>query len=315
MAVLVLSVLGCSGASPSPGSGAGPQTPVTSTEPDPGVVIALDDFAALNLLSLGITADVAYDAFGYATTAALYAEFGVKPKPYGAALDLEEIAAAKPDVIVGVSLPTTVQQQAGLERLATTAILDYSADWRTALDETAKAVGREERAERIEALIDENSDTLAKDLETAGEAGKPISVIAGSTETFFSPPVGTNLGSLLAGVGLDRPAPQRAEVSATAPFVNISAENLTANDGSALYLMKGRSYPIDKIITSPLYPKLRAVQAKRAFEVSGEMWFGSSPLSVLWVLDDLRATLLEGGRPSAEDSVGDRLRQLSETTG
>ena len=90
---------------------------------------------------------------------------------------------------------------------------------------------------------------------------------------------------------------------------------MTANDGSALYLMKGRSYPIDKIITSPLYPKLRAVQAKRAFEVSGEMWFGSSPLSVLWVLDDLRATLLEGGRPSAEDSVGDRLRQLSETTG
>jgi iron complex transport system substrate-binding protein len=286
-----------------------------ATESDPGFVVVLDDFAAANVMALGVTPDLAYDAFGYATTAALYDAAGVTPKPYGQSLAVEEIAAADPDVIVGVSLPTTVEQKDTLAELGTTAILDYTGDWRSALRATAKALGREDRAARVEALVDSGVTALKDDLAGAGRSGAVVSVLAGSPDGTFSPPVKTSLGSLIAGLGLERPAPQRADVSATAPFVNISPENLTANDGAALFLMKGRGYPVEGITGSPLYPKLKAVQADRVYQVSGEMWFGASPISVQWVLDDLRRTLLEDSDPLAESAAGERLQALVAATG
>ena len=292
-----------------------PNAPASAAEADPGTVVVLDDFAAMHVMALGITPDVVYDAFGYATSAAVFEAAGIAPKPYGQSLNLEQIAAADPDVIVGVSLPTTVEQRPALEKLGTTAILDVTADWRAGLRDAARALGREDRGRRVEALIDENLDTLKADLATAGRAGSVVSVIAGSAEGAFSPPEKTNLGALIAQVGLERPEPQQAAVEATAPFVDISAENLTDNDGAALFLMKGKTYPVEVVTESPLYPKLEAVQNDRAYTVSGEMWFGVSCLSVQWVLDDLRRTLVDGAAPLTDDDAADRLKALVDATG
>lgn len=289
--------------------------PSAATEADPGTVVVLDDFAAMNVLALGVTPDLAFDTFGYATTAAIFASAGVEPKPYGQSLNLEQVAAADPDVIIGVSLPTTVEQQAALEKLGTTAILDYTADWKTGLRATAKALGREDRADRIEALVDGSATSLKTDLAAAGRAGAVVSVVAGSADGAFSPPEKTNLGALIASLDLERPKPQQAEVEAGAPFVTISAENLTDHDGAALYLMKGGSYPIEAITKSPLYSELEAVQADQDHVVSGEMWFGAGPLSVQWVLDDVRRTLVEGADPLAEDEAAARLQALVDATG
>ena len=310
---LVLLASGCT-ATPAGSSVADGPSP-RSSDTDPGVVVALDDFAALNVLALGVTPDLSYDTFGYATTAAIMAEQGVSKKPYGATLNVEQVAAAKPDVIVGVSLPTTVEQKTRLDQIATTAILEYTADWQTALRGTAKTLGRAERAEEVITRIEADTDALKADLDQADQAGKAVSVIAGSTEDFFSPPVKTNLGALLAGLGPDRPSPQRAEVSASSPFVDISAERLLDHDGDALYLLEGSTYPISSLLKSPLYPRLEAVRQKRVHQVSGEMWFGSNPVSVQWVLDDIRATLLDGGQPLSKSAAPERLRSLVSSTG
>ena len=302
-----------------PGSTTTQSTPTApapaAAEADPGTVVVLDDFAAMNVLALGVTPDLAYETFGYATTAEIYRSAGITPKPSGQSLNLEQIAAADPDVIIGVSLPTTVEQQAALEKLGTTAILDYTADWKTGLRATAKALGREDRADRIEALIDGSAAGLKTDLAAAGQSGAVVSIIAGSPDGAFSPPVGTNLGALIEGLNLDRPEPQQAEVEASAPFVNISAENLTDHDGAALFLMKGKTYPIETVTASPLYPKLEAVQADKDYVVSGEMWCGAGPLSVQWVLDDIRRTLVDGTDPLAEAEAGNRLKALVDVTG
>ncbi len=108
----------------------------------------------MNVLARGVTPDLAFDTFGYTTTAAIFEQAGVTPEEYGQELDIEKVVAAEPDVSVGVSLPTTVVQQETLEKLAPTAILEYTADWRTALRDTAKVLGREDRAAQIEAQID-----------------------------------------------------------------------------------------------------------------------------------------------------------------
>ena len=311
--VAVTATLACS---PDGTADPAPSAPASAaTETDPGTVVVLDDFAAMNVLALGVTPDLAFDTFGYSTTAAVFEAAGIEPKPYGQSLNLEQVAAADPDVIIGVSLPSTVEQQAALEKLGTTAILDYTADWKTGLRATAKALGREERANRIEALVDGSAADLKTDLPAAGQSGAVVSVIAGSADGAFSPPVGTNLGALIKGLDLDRPEAQQAAVAAGAPFVNISAENLLDNDGAALFLMKGKTYPIEVVTGSPLYPKLKAVQADRAYVVSGEMWFGASPLSVQWVLDDVRRTLIDGADPVPEGDAGDRLKALVDATG
>ena len=56
------------------------------------------------------------------------------------------------------------------------------------------------------------------------------------------------------------------------------------------------------------------MQNDQAYVVSGEMWFGSSPLSVQWVLDDVRRTLLDGSDPLTEAEAGERLQALVAAT-
>jgi ABC-type Fe3+-hydroxamate transport system substrate-binding protein len=70
---------GC--AATSPGESTADQPAVRASEADPGVVVTLDDFASLNVLALGVTPDLAYDAFSYPTTAAIMAERKVETKP------------------------------------------------------------------------------------------------------------------------------------------------------------------------------------------------------------------------------------------
>lgn len=105
----------------------------------------------MNVLARGVTPDLAFDTFGYTTTAAIF-------EPLRRSTDRNSTSRRSwqrsPDVSVGVSLPTTVVQQETLEKLAPTAILEYTADWRTALRDTAKVLGREDRAAQIEAQID-----------------------------------------------------------------------------------------------------------------------------------------------------------------
>jgi iron complex transport system substrate-binding protein len=302
LALVTLLAAGCGSDTPS----ATPAASGSATAGDPGVVVALDDFAALNALSLGVRPDLVLDVFNYETSKAIWADQGITPVPYGAELDVEKVVAAKPDLILGVSIPTTVSQKATLEKVAPTTILDYTADWRTQLDQTARALGRTEQAATITARIDKDVTALKSDL----GAGRVVSVLS-HNETVYSVPEKTGLGSLLRDAGLDRPAPQKVQKEATAPFVDVSLEKLTEHDGQAIFLMTGGVYDPEPITSSPLWNRLSAVRDGKVYEVSAEMWFGTSPFAVDWVLDDLRATLLDGGKAAAPAEAAARFRAFT----
>lgn len=297
IAVAALLLSGCGAASaPAP---AGSSAPAGGA--DPGVVVALDDFAALNALSLGVRPDVVFDVFGYETSKAIWADQGITPVPYGSELDVEKVIAAKPDLILGVSIPTTVSQKATLEKVAPTTILDYTADWRTQLTQTAQALGRVPQAETVGKRIDADLATLKKDL----GAGRVVSVLSYS-EGVYSVPEKSGLGSLLRDAGLDRPAAQKVVKEATTPFIDVSLEKLTDHDGEAVFLMTGGAYDPKPITGSPLWNRLAAVGAGKVYEVSAETWFGSSPFAVDWVIDDLRTTLIEGGKAAGPGEAAAR---------
>ncbi|MET7952159.1 ABC transporter substrate-binding protein [Micromonospora sp. NPDC005324] len=276
---------------------------------DPGVVVALDDFAAINAISLGVQPDLVLDVFGYQTSKTLWTEFGLKTQPYGAELDIEKVIAARPDVIIGSSIPTNVSQRDKLSKIAKTAIVDYTAGWQTQLRQTADALGRTSDADRVIGRVTGELATLKKDLAASPFAGQPISVLS-NNQGIYSVPERSGLGSLLRDAGLDRPAPQKATTDATSPFVMVSAEDLKSHDGSAVFLMTGGAYDPKPITDSPLWPRLTAVASGKVYEVNAELWFGTSPFAVDWILDDVRAALLGQGRIGTANEAGRRLREF-----
>lgn len=272
---------------------------------DPGTVLALDDFAAVAALTLGVEPDVAYDVFGYESTPAILEAAGVPTEPYGPELSLENVAAARPDVIIGVSIPTTVSVQDQLETIAPTTVAQYTDTWQEQLRDVAEALGREERAEEVIDRVQAQSDELAADLAAAGLEGAVVSVV-GDNQGFFSPPAGTGVGSVVAGVGLARPAAQETAVQADSPFVAISEETLPDHDGDHLFLLSGGPYVTDALTGSPLWPSLSAVSTGAVGEVSGELWLSPSAFATAWVLDDLRRTLVDGEvAKSADDAAAE----------
>lgn len=189
-----------------------PSTPISPTRvPDPGVVVVLDGYAALLVLALGVTPDITYDAPGTTTTtttttAAVYRSAGITPLASGYPVDLAEIAAADPDVIIGVSQPSSPEEREALGMLASTVFFSYSDGWRHGLQETAMALAREDRGVRVQALIDSRTSSLEADLAAAGQAGTMVSIIAGAADGASTSGDGSNLGALLTGVGLERPS-------------------------------------------------------------------------------------------------------------
>jgi iron complex transport system substrate-binding protein len=245
--------------------------------------------------------------FEYESTSAVFDDRGLATQPYGSELDLGAVAAAAPDVVIGVSIPTTASAESRLDAIAPTTVVDYTAGWDEQLDTVAAALGREDEAAALRGRLQEETEDLTADLAAAGSAA---SVVA-DDQGFSSPPAATAVGSVLTAAGLTRPPAQERAGDPASPFAFFTAETLPDHDGDVLYLLSGGPYVTDALTGSPLWPGLRAVQAGAVHEVSGEMWLSASALSVDWVLADLRATLLGGGEPATADQAPDRLADLT----
>ena len=289
---------------------AGDATAGSAAPPDDQVVVALDDFAAMHALTLGVEPDLVLEVFEYESTSAVFDDLGLQTRPYGAELDLETVAGAAPDLILGVSIPTTASAEPQLDALAPTTVVDYTAGWDEQLASVAEALGRESTAEEIRQRLEDATAGLAADVEAAGLAGSVTSVV-GDNGGFFSPPAATAVGSVLAEVGLGRPPAQEQAGDPSSPFVTFTAETLPEHDGDALFLLSGGPYVTEALTGSPLWAGLRAVQADAVHEVSGEVWLSASAFSVDWVLDDLRATLLDGTEPAAPAEAPARFAEFT----
>ncbi len=281
-----------------------------ATPADDRVVVALDDFAALHALTLGVEPDLVLEVFEYESTSAVFDDLGLQTRPYGSELDLETVAGAAPDLVVGVSIPTTVSAEAQLDAIAPTTVVDYTAGWDEQLASVAEALGAEDRAAEIRQRLEDATADLAADVGAAGLTGSVTSVV-GDNGGFFSPPAATAVGSVLADVGLARPAVQEAAGDPASPFVTFSAETLPDQDGDTLFLLSGGPYGTEALTGSPLWAGLRAVQAGAVHEVSGEVWLSASAFSVDWVLDDLRAVLLDGAEPAAPAEAAARFAEFT----
>ncbi|MGL4177059.1 MAG: ABC transporter substrate-binding protein [Dermatophilaceae bacterium] len=279
-----------------------------SSADDPRRIVALDDFAAVQALSLGVRPDYVLTAFRYETTKAVFDDLGIRTGPYGAELSVEKVLAERPDIVIGVSLPTTVDKEKQLAERADVTIVDYAGSWQDQLRETAAALGRQSQAAEVEQRVQAQVADLRADLRGNGLAGERISVI-GDNEGLFSPPSDTVLGSVLTDVGLARPDAQRK--ANTPPFVTFSAEGLLDHDGDHVFVLDEAAYDGDGLARSPLWPRMQAVADDAVARVNGETWLGTSAFSVDWVLRDLRSVLVDGSAPATGADAAARFAQFT----
>lgn len=279
-------------------------------------VVALDEFAGLSALALGVKPASVFLTFGYASAKAVFDFAGVQTTPAAPdGVNLESVAALKPTTIIGISIPTTAAAQETLNVIAPTTVIEYTASWQDQLKVTGAALGRAEAAATLTSRLEGAVTRLKADLAGAGKAGQIVSVIGAlELDTFALSRTGL-VGSILEQVGLKRPAAQDIATEPTNPFITISAERLNDHDADVIVLLSGGTYTPDALTASALWSTLGAVKANRVVNVVAELWFSSNAFGVDWIVRDVRAALLGDGEVATEADVVSRWQAFAATQG
>ncbi len=279
-------------------------------------VVALDEFAGLSALVLGVKPASVFLTFGYASARAVFDFAGVptlQAAPNG--VNLEAVAALKPATIIGISIPTTAAAQEQLNSIAPTTVIPYTASRQEQLQVTGATLGRAEAATALTSRLDRAVANLQADLAAAGKAGQTISVIGAAGLDAFALSRTGLVGSLLEQVGLKRPPAQDIATDATDPFLPIAAEKLGDHDADTIFLLRGGAYESDALTASALWSTLKAVKANRVVNVVAEVWLSSNAFGLDWIVRDVRAALLGDGAVATEADVVRRWQTFTAAQG
>ncbi|QYN39512.1 ABC transporter substrate-binding protein [Pseudonocardia sp. DSM 110487] len=209
----------------------------------------------------------------------------------GGGIDVERLAALRPDRLVGFRSADTEPVLAGLAALhAVERTGDHEADCR------ALAAGMRADASNLLDDVHRRTTELAARLRT----GSPptVSVLSPGLDgqSLYLLGAGTPAGTVVGALGLPRPAAQRGLTDPATPFVPVSAERIGEHDADLVLLLTGPTADPTFLRDQPLWQRLGAVRDGRVVEVDAIRWATMScALGTLWVLDDLSAVLLGEG--------------------
>lgn len=264
-----------------------------AAEPGATGVAAMDENTGLQLLAMG-TRPVAVAARPGTVTTEMLRETGIPLVPQG---NVEAIASRRPALVVGMMTPRNEEVVAQLRRIGPVVLTNFTDPWPDQLRVFAAATGRIEQAERMIGRLDAAIDQLAARVAASRFRGGTVSVLArcggGSVLCTFDDR--TMLGAVLRRVGFRRPSLQMRAYSpddrtAWAGFDTISAELLGEHGGDVIIALDDQDGPT--ILDHPLLRTEHAVTARVDFDG----WYYNTPLSMGWVLHDLRAILFGEGR-------------------
>ena len=242
-----------------------------------------------------------------------------KPIVMRGEIDIEQIAAMEPDLIVGQWSGMTESDYAILSNIAPTIAPqdgwgDYGAPWDGMLRTLGKATGRQELAEehitRIESRF---AEVRAKYPEW--QRATSVVVWSGTTGAYTSKDI---RAQFLAKMGFEVPE-ELKDIGIFDSIYKIVPEEVTAPiDADALLWIDAGSN-VDRLNSLPLRPTMRAYQEGREIYLGIDMAAAmshSSPLSIEYALDGL-LPLLEAamdGDPSTVVTTSKEAGILPETT-
>ncbi len=212
----------------------------------------------------------------------------------GGEIDIERLAALRPDLLVGFrrdGLPPALADLATLSTVPRTGDLD------TDCLALATAMDAEDGARAVLAAVHSREADVAARLR--GQQRLPtVSVLSPGLDgqSLYLLGTSTPAGAVVEALGLPRPDGQRTTTHPGVPFVPISMERVAEHDADLVLLLTGPTADPAFLHVHPLWQRLDAVRAGRVVEVDAMRWATMScALGAWWVLDDLTALLLEGG--------------------
>ena len=269
----------------------------TTIEAEPQRIVSIGFGEHDGLLSLGVIPVAVRDWYGdqpYATWPWAQDELGdAQPEVLpNTELNFEQIAALRPDLIIGVSSGMTDTDYATLSAIAPTVAqpadyIDYGTPWDVSLEIAGRAVGRSAEAAQVIA------DT--KQLFTDAIAEHPEFEGATAAVTFFFEEQPGAYGSedirsrALTDLGFVIPS-EIDELAGDAFFVSISAEDLSVIDTDVVVWIGSGAEAFEGIRTLPTRPSMRAVAEGRevaADDLLSGAFSHANPLSFEYVIDML----------------------------
>ncbi len=263
----------------------------TTLEAKPQRVVVLDTGELDAVLSLGIT-PVGIPSTEGANSIPSYLADAVKDaKTVGTIqeLNLEAVAALKPDLIIGSQLRAD-KLYPQLSQIAPTVFsIRPGFPWKENFRLAASALGEETKAVEVLNAYQDKATALGKEV-----PGDPkISLLRFMPEKTRLYGNASLIGVILKDAGISRPANQDIEDLA----VEISAENLAEADSDWIFYT---SYGTPEAtgekaaLEGPIWSKLGAVKAGNVQRVNDDVWFlGLGPTGASIVLDDLRTYLVK----------------------
>ncbi len=268
---------------------------------DPQRVVVLDEYAGMGLQAVGVTPVVVYGTYGSVVGQQVLEAAGAEIRPIAGFTNpsLEDVAAADPDLIVYSTEGGLADIYDDLSAIAPTVELPYNVPFREAVGAAAAVVGQEEEAERVIGVLDEQIDELAAEVATDPMS---LSVLADTYGMVFAASMESPMSLLIEEVGFDRPAAQLdGEPDPTySAAIMISTEVLDEHDADQVVVLEGAFYDPTTFLEAPTFNALPAVQDGRYVIADGDLWYGTFPFAIYWLLEDLAA--LHGGE--GQDGIG-----------
>ena len=205
--------------------------------------------------------------------------------------DVPAVRAADPDLILGAA-GHSLEDFAALREIAPTVFTAGGSDWRDTLRAVAAAAGRAGAADR---MLDDFEQSAREAGERNDATHFQASVVQFTESTVRVYGADNFPASVLAAVGVDRPAAQRFTDK---PYIEIDVSelsedtDLTAADGDIVYLSFESPAAKDRapeVLNSAAWRKLSANRDDRVFAVNNEVWqTGQGVIAARGIVDDLR---------------------------
>lgn len=269
-------------------------------------IVVLEFMFAEDLAALGITpagmADPAYYPvwIGYDDARlARVPDIGTRQEP-----SLEAIAAAKPDLILGVGLRHAPIFDA-LSRIAPTVLFKYSPnyvqdgrqvtqfDWARAILRTIGCLtGREQQARAVQARVDAGLARDARRIAAAGRSGERVAWLQelGLPDRYWAFTGNSASAGIARALGLE-PWPGEPTREGTA---YVTSEDLLKQPDVAVLFVSATEpgVPLDAKLDSKIWRFVPARRAGRVALVERNIWGFGGPMSALRLADEMTERLL-----------------------
>lgn len=220
-------------------------------------------------------------------------------------INIEELANAAPDLIIGVQTQVGAQAEMvqTLEEIAPTVLLEWegTGSWRDHLQEVAQVLGAQDQAQAVvqdyeQAVEQAREDIAAADVDPAETE---LSLVRLQDENEIRLETAASFpGQIVQELGFARPESQQ-EPDGETDYIPHSYENLDHADGDVVFVLSGSGYPdAPDTFSEGVWTNLSAVQEEQVFRADHDVWGSATYYAAHEIVQEVTAALTGQSEPA-----------------